>query len=679
MEHEQLSVGSFEPLTPSHTQDEEDDDHNQSIFRTPQSPVCSRQAAWWQSSVVRRSSSAVDEAVDELTEKSQFLLKNARSPRTPRTSSSTCGSSTASDNKNKNNSNNLRPSSWKQQEEEEELTVAPLHREEILVGRLLGEGAFSCVYEVTGFDLLPFQTKDEDDKAANQLRQDLLVAGKQQYALKHLKADLLANTKDFEDAATDLVMESMYLGALSHPNILKLRGQPIDGTASFANRQGGPGHYHDGYFLLTDRLTETLAQRIERWKNGEDTHTNTVLCKARYACQIADAVSYLHEQRILFRDLKPSNVGFSVEDQIQLFDFGLCRELPHPRRARPYQYRPYVIAEDGEEDEYSVSMDDMDESWNDDEDDFYTTADTIPQREEVYFMSGAGTQQYMAPEILLLNRYNLKADCYSFAMTVTEMLLLEKPLPWYPMDEHIQYVCREGDRPCLDDPAIPVALRDLLAWAWEGNVAKRCTMAQAREELEEIIQQIENDDQVNGPVPPQGSWISPFVEAARRLQEFFRDIVERAVGRCRAILMPGNPSSATTGTDQPTKRRDVTFALTSSEIDPMHVVPTESDDQDQDTHQASTSTFPSISASSADCLLPPTSFVESQPLHSSMSKAARAAVLKRKPSSASTTATTDDEFDEDLMPPSADSFSSSTSKQFPEAAPDGGSLAIGTA
>ena len=55
-----------------------------------------------------------------------------------------------------------------------------------------------------------------------------------------------------------MALEAEFLAKLDHPNIIKLRGLTHSGAAGFAN---GPC----GYFLIIDRLFETLRERIKRW------------------------------------------------------------------------------------------------------------------------------------------------------------------------------------------------------------------------------------------------------------------------------------------------------------------------------------------------------------------------------------------------------------------------------
>jgi serine/threonine protein kinase len=104
-----------------------------------------------------------------------------------------------------------------------------------------------------------------------------------------------------------------------------------------------------------------------------------LLEKLRVLNEIASALHYVHEQGIVFRDLKPENIGF-MGDSVQLFDFGLRRELP--------------------------------------------TLDTTTP----YLMSGkVGTIRYMAPEVVVHQPYNVGADVYSWSMVAYEVLIGEKP------------------------------------------------------------------------------------------------------------------------------------------------------------------------------------------------------------------------------------------------------------
>lgn len=123
---------------------------------------------------------------------------------------------------------------------------------------------------------------------------------------------------------------------------------------------------------------------------------------------------YLLVPQLIFHqhsDLKPANLGFRERDVIQLFDFGLCRELPKPKGQ---SYR--------------------DEDMED---------------EETFHMSGVGTQRYMAPEILNTRRYNLKADVFSWSMVVLEIMSWTKPFSEYTPQEHQFNVAQWGERPRL--------------------------------------------------------------------------------------------------------------------------------------------------------------------------------------------------------------------------------------
>ena len=52
-----------------------------------------------------------------------------------------------------------------------------------------------------------------------------------------------------------------------------------------------------------------------------------------YLCEIILAIEYLHQNNIVFRDLKPDNVVFDDEGHALLTDFGLSKDI---RSAPPH-------------------------------------------------------------------------------------------------------------------------------------------------------------------------------------------------------------------------------------------------------------------------------------------------------------------------------------------------------
>lgn len=87
--------------------------------------------------------------------------------------------------------------------------------------------------------------------------------------------------------------------------------------------------------------------------------------------QTAEAMKYVHHCNIVHRDLKPSNLLIGKDGKVRLTDFGISK---------------IMTSED-----QSTTM-------------------------------GAGTQRYMAPEILVNNRYSKKSDVYSFGVFLYFML-----------------------------------------------------------------------------------------------------------------------------------------------------------------------------------------------------------------------------------------------------------------
>ena len=180
---------------------------------------------------------------------------------------------------------------------------------------------------------------DESSPCSTEQRQQRVIVVQnvqQKLAVKFLNESAMANSNEFCNGAADLLLEAKYLSALSthpHPCIINLHGVAAAGAAGFATGQMG------GYFLVVDRLYDTLDKRIDVWKEikrrklRRSSPQNVKILQAMFmqrlqvACDICSAIRHLHRLKIVFRDLKPDNVGFDFDGRVKLFDFGLAKEL----------------------------------------------------------------------------------------------------------------------------------------------------------------------------------------------------------------------------------------------------------------------------------------------------------------------------------------------------------------
>lgn len=182
-------------------------------------------------------------------------------------------------------------------------------------------------------------------------------------ALKCLRPAVRAQPRKFVIGAEDLAHETALLACLDHPNIIKLYGRAKGsfatafqfGSSKVSCNSGSSNgkkkkerNMNDGYFIILDKLIATLDGRIEEWKeeyqciiesrNSSDTLSpnaptpESILLdhlarRIKIAYSIASALEYLHAHHVVFRDLKPANVGFDSNDCVKIFDFGFATSI----------------------------------------------------------------------------------------------------------------------------------------------------------------------------------------------------------------------------------------------------------------------------------------------------------------------------------------------------------------
>jgi serine/threonine protein kinase len=188
-------------------------------------------------------------------------------------------------------------------------TVLPW--DDVKLGAVLGEGSYSAVHAVS---TLPH---------GSVLLEATETGGSKHYALKRLHAKILCDEKMCRAASADMAAEATILAILPlHENIIRLRAIS---TGFWDCPEEG--------FLLLDRSHETLDRRLCRLNNQKIRVVSPLFGRIRQRCReqqawvsyaaigIAKGMEFLHRHGVIYRDLKPANIGFDQEGRVQIFDF----------------------------------------------------------------------------------------------------------------------------------------------------------------------------------------------------------------------------------------------------------------------------------------------------------------------------------------------------------------------
>jgi serine/threonine protein kinase len=322
-------------------------------------------------------------------------------------------------------------------------------------------------------------------------------------ALKCLRPAVRAEPRKFIIGAEDLAHETAILACLDHPNIIQLHGRAegcfstafqmrdkdggdddddnYDGRGSVSNNGKKKKQIsNEGYFIILDRLMDTLTDRIEQWKDEclaivnmastplpyppqsppyfstdhdaiESTLRECLRERLKVVYSIADAFEYLHSRNVVFRDLKPANVGFDQNDCVKVFDFGFATSIA-PLLSRPYNgYGPLTET--------------------------------------------CGTRRYMAPEVALKLGYGKEVDVYSFGMLLWEVCALDKPFDTIQsVEEFHDIVVLYGKRPSLHvEPYWPTSLKALMSRCWSTDPLDRPTMVDVKSMLHNVLRDVSGD------------------------------------------------------------------------------------------------------------------------------------------------------------------------------------------
>jgi serine/threonine protein kinase len=100
--------------------------------------------------------------------------------------------------------------------------------------------------------------------------------------------------------------EALAAGKLNHPNLLHVYDAGMD---------------HGVYYIVMDYASGGTLRDLMRRSPMDPERAASIVA------QIADALDYAHRQGLVHRDVKPSNILFSVDGRPQLTDFGIAKAL----------------------------------------------------------------------------------------------------------------------------------------------------------------------------------------------------------------------------------------------------------------------------------------------------------------------------------------------------------------
>mmetsp|Transcript_10101 Transcript_10101/g.22589 ORF Transcript_10101/g.22589 Transcript_10101/m.22589 type:complete len:828 (-) Transcript_10101:271-2754(-) len=284
---------------------------------------------------------------------------------------------------------------------------------------------------ISDYDDLEDDHDEELLESRGFMKDHCLREGTPRYAVKQLRSDLDADMR--REAALDLAIEAKFLATLSHPNIIKQRGT-----------SGVPGHSQ--FFIVLDRLFLNMTEKRIYWRAEKekcrsgpfnikkDKKVLEALWNERLTAvyDVARAMKHLHENMIVYRDLKPDNVGFDVRGDVKLFDFGLAKELTPRYRVGKDQYKASGLT---------------------------------------------GSRRYMAPEVVMCKPYGLSVDVFSFGIFLWEILSLKEPFEDYDVNKHSRLVVKKGQRPMIKN-YWPSYVKELMKACWSKDPKQRPTFAE---------------------------------------------------------------------------------------------------------------------------------------------------------------------------------------------------------
>lgn len=244
-------------------------------------------------------------------------------------------------------------------------------------------------------------------------------------AIKVLRPDLVRD----EDFLARFRREARAIAALRHPNIVQVYDLNVQ----------------DGVYYLVMELLEgdTLKSRLHDYQmRGERMPMGEVV---RIVLDVLNGLGYAHEEGVIHRDVKPSNILLTRRGEVVLADFGIAQIAGETRHTA----------------------------------------------------SGAlmGTLEYVAPEQGLEGQCDGRSDLYSLGIVFYEMLTGRTPFrAATPLAILLKHLNDPLPRPRMLRPRVPESIEQVVVKALSKDPAKRyANAAEMAFALDDAIQTLELD------------------------------------------------------------------------------------------------------------------------------------------------------------------------------------------
>ena len=214
-----------------------------------------------------------------------------------------------------------------------------------------------------------------------------------------------------EEDAAQFLREAQTLGRLTHPHIVRVLDFAVQEGIPFLVMEYAPGG--------TLRMRHPIGTRLP---------LDPIVT---YVSQVASALQYAHERRLIHRDVKPENLFLNEREEVLLGDFGLAMFAPQTR---------------------SGSTEAMDPAM-------------------------AGTAAYLAPE-QVQGKPRPASDQYALGVVVYEWLCGRRPFGGTPIEVAMQHVSAPPPPLCEQVPDLAPAIEEVVLRALAKEPGQRFVSVQ---------------------------------------------------------------------------------------------------------------------------------------------------------------------------------------------------------